>query len=86
MSLFDVITKSETAAPYAATAVSNALIKIVGQDVCGFRRNTQTSYRIVEHAATIRAEIDALIKKVEDGSGDWDAYDDYTAAIDPLEE
>ena len=88
MSLFESLTKAAAnSISYPATAVSKALIEIVAEDVCTFRRNTQVSYRIVEQFSAIRKCIEDLIKEVEEPTTtDWTAYDTYTEAIDPLEE
>ena len=75
---------TETAESYPATSVSKFLIELIGKDVCAFRRNTQASYRLVEQARTIAAAIHGLIKRVDEHD-DWEAFDKYTAAIDPLE-
>lgn len=75
---------TETAESYPATSVSKFLIETIGKDVCGFRRNTQASYRLVEQARIISSAINSLIKRVDEHD-DWDAFDKYTAAIDPLE-
>ncbi len=74
-----------TAESFPATSVSKYLIELIGKDVCAFRRNTQVSYRLVERARIIATGINNLIKRV-DSEDDWDAYDKYTQAIEPLEE
>ena len=73
---------------FAATALSRELIHAVAKQVCSFRRNTQVSYRVVEQYALIHQRVNGLIDTVENGQDAtaWDAYDTYTAAIDPLEE
>ena len=70
---------------YPATAVIRELIRGIAQDVCAFRRNTQISYRVVEQFSALRNGIDTRIKKVETEDV-WEAYDQYSQAIDPLEE
>ncbi|KAB5593132.1 hypothetical protein CTheo_3434 [Ceratobasidium theobromae] len=70
---------------YPVTEVIYNLIQILGADVCSFRRNPQTSYRLVELARDLHDEINNLIEKVEE-SGDWEDYIKYTEAIDPLEQ
>ncbi|PSR87339.1 hypothetical protein PHLCEN_2v5156 [Hermanssonia centrifuga] len=74
-----------TAESFPATSVSKYLIELIGKDVCAFRRNTQVSYRLVERARIIATGINNLIKRV-DTENDWDAYDKYTQAIEPLED
>lgn len=83
-SLFVNLTEP-TAESYPATNVSKYLIELIGKDVCAFRRNTQVSYRVVEQARAISRTINELIKRVDEND-DWDAFDKYTQAIDPLEE
>ncbi|KAJ3554194.1 hypothetical protein NM688_g3233 [Phlebia brevispora] len=83
-SLFINLTGADNAESYPATSVSKYLIELIGKDICGFRRNTQTSYRVVEQARAIAFAINTFIKRVEEHD-DWDAFDKYTEAIDPLE-
>ncbi|KAG8708729.1 hypothetical protein FRC09_001075, partial [Ceratobasidium sp. 395] len=70
---------------YPATDLVEHLIKLVGADVCALRKNTQTSYRFVDTARSLCDSINELIKRTED-DGDWDAFQKYSDAIDPLEE
>ncbi|KAG8725495.1 hypothetical protein FRC09_015788 [Ceratobasidium sp. 395] len=70
---------------YPATDLVEKLITLVGADVCALRKNTQTSYRFVDTARNLCDSINELIKRVET-EGDWDAFQKYSDAIDPLEE
>lgn len=82
---FDFATESKL--HFASTEAIKSLIHVVGADVCTFRRNTQVSYRFLELASNLWAEINKLINDVETSDDcDWAAYDKYVAAIDPLEE
>jgi cysteine synthase len=81
--LFSDITTLLTS-PYPATSLLKHLIDFVGVHVCSLRRNTQASYRFVEHARNLCDEINKLIGVVN-SQADWDAYDTYTQAINPLE-
>jgi hypothetical protein len=79
---------SDIAAPltssYPATSLLKHLIEFVGVRVCSLRRNTQASYRFIEHARNLCDEINKLIEVVN-SQADWHAYDTYTQAINPLE-
>ena len=82
-SLYLNLTEPE-AQSFPATNVSKYLIELIGKDVCSFRRNTQAAYRVVEQARTLAKTINELIADV-DNTGDFDAFDRYSPAIDPLE-
>jgi hypothetical protein len=70
----------------AATEVVNYLVQAVGRDVVSFQRNTQVSYMVVERARDIVKEINGLIAKVENSIAvDWNSFEKFTTAIDPLE-
>lgn len=95
-SLFNLLTTGDSSTPsvsktYPATDLIDYLIKVVAHDACKAKRNTLTSYKVVETARKISEEIKTLIQKVEDdddeiGSDDiWDQFDQYAAAITPLE-
>ncbi|KAI0300029.1 hypothetical protein B0F90DRAFT_1630389, partial [Multifurca ochricompacta] len=59
----------------------------VGRDVVSFRRNTQVSYMVVERARDIVDAINEYIQKVENSdTGDWDSFEKFTQAVEPLEE
>ncbi|KAG8741846.1 hypothetical protein FRC10_002356 [Ceratobasidium sp. 414] len=81
-SLLEEWTKSPE---FAATELVEHLIKLTGAEVCTFRKNTQASYRFVDTARGLCDRINNLIKKVEE-DGDWEAFEAYSEAIDPLEE
>ncbi|KAF8593608.1 hypothetical protein BDV93DRAFT_549482 [Ceratobasidium sp. AG-I] len=70
----------------AATQAIGSLIDVIAADVCALRRNNQVSYHFLELARKLWIHIDSLIKAVEDNEYNWDAFDKYIAAIDPLEE
>jgi hypothetical protein len=72
---------------YSVTDLIKYLIEVIGYDACALKRNTQTTYRLVNNASQIYKQINDLIKVVETEDGDtWDDFDKYTGAIDPLEE
>ncbi|CAE6420437.1 unnamed protein product [Rhizoctonia solani] len=70
---------------YPATDLIYKLLHHTGADVASFRRNCQVSYRLVEYARDLYDGINQGIQKAED-SGEWEHYDEYNRAIDPLEE
>ncbi|KAG9095612.1 hypothetical protein FS749_010107 [Ceratobasidium sp. UAMH 11750] len=80
--LFEEWTKSPE---FAATELVEHLIKLTGAEVCTFRKNTQASYRFVDTARSLCDRINGLITKVE-SDGDWEAFEAYSEAIDPLED
>jgi hypothetical protein len=70
-----------------ATESVKYLVQAVGRDVVSFRRNTHVSYMAVERARDIIKSINEYIAKVEDSeTGDWDSFEKFTMAIEPLEE
>jgi hypothetical protein len=70
-----------------ATESVKYLVQAVGRDVVSFRRNTHVSYMAVERAREIIKSINEYIAKVEDSeTGDWDSFEKFTMAIEPLEE
>ncbi|KAG8706766.1 hypothetical protein FRC11_007985, partial [Ceratobasidium sp. 423] len=70
---------------YQATDVIYKLLRVVGTEVCSFRRNHQVAYRLVERARDLYDAINARIHLV-DINDSWEDYEVYTQAIDPLEE
>lgn len=71
----------------AATEAVKYLFQAVGRDVVSFRRNTQVSYMVVERARDVVGAINNYIAKVENSvDGDWDSFEKFTVAIEPLEE
>ena len=70
---------------YPATELIKYLIDAVGRDVMSFRRNAQVSYLLVDRTRDIFDAINAYIQRTESGE-DWDSYDKFTNAIDPIEE
>ena len=72
---------------FAVTAVSKALIDVVARDVAAFRFHNHAAFHLVGRFSTICKKVEELVQAIEGGPGDnWDAYDKYTPAIDPLEE
>ncbi|KAI0263561.1 hypothetical protein BC834DRAFT_844447 [Gloeopeniophorella convolvens] len=71
---------------FPATEVIRYLLKTVDRDVVTFRRNTQVPYMILDRVRELVNGIDGLIKKVEEGTGDWNSFDAYSRAIAPLED
>lgn len=71
----------------AATEAVKYLVQAVGRDVVSFRRNTQVSYMVVDRARDVIKAINEYITKVEGSTtGDWDSFEKFTVAIEPLEE
>lgn len=70
---------------YPATELIKYLIDAVGRDVMSFRRNAQVSYLLVDRTRDIFDAINAYIQNTESGE-DWESFDRYTNAIDPIEE
>jgi len=70
---------------YGATELSQELISLSGQHICNFKRNAQTTYRIISRAREICKQINTLIERVE-RENDWNIYDKYSSAVGPLEE
>lgn len=75
---------------YQATKLSKYLIGVIANDVSKAKRNTLTSYRLVELVRDICCGIDSRIADVEadedeDEDYDWTKFDEYTQAIIPLE-
>jgi hypothetical protein len=70
---------------YPATELIKYLIDAVGRDVMSFRRNAQVSYLLVDRTRDIFDAINTYIQRTESGE-DWESYDKFTSAIDPIEE
>lgn len=70
---------------YPATELVKYLTDAVGRDVMSFRRNAQVSYLLVDRTRDIFDAINTYIQRTELGE-DWDSYDKFTSAIDPMEE
>jgi hypothetical protein len=71
----------------AATESVKYLAQAVGRDVMSFRRNTHVSYMVAERARDIISAINEYIARVEDSEiADWDSFEKFTVAIEPLEE
>ena len=88
-SLFDELKGPWKDAPqgFASTDLPRLLIQYVGHDVCKLRRNTQVSFRIVDRARTIWAQLNDLVAAIDEvKTNDWKKYDNFVAAVDPLEE
>ena len=72
---------------FAATEAITFLLQAIGRDVVSFRRNTHVSYLVVERARDIANAVNEYIARVESSTtGDWDSYEKFSAAIEPLEE
>ncbi|KDQ58714.1 hypothetical protein JAAARDRAFT_69151 [Jaapia argillacea MUCL 33604] len=88
-SLFEALTAKSSASPdYPVTDLIDTLIKVCARDICSFKFNHQTSYTLISRARDIRDEINVCIQAVQDlhNDSDWDKYDQYTKAIDDLED
>lgn len=70
---------------YPVTELIKYLIDAIGRDVMSFKRNAQVSYLLVDRTRDIFDAINACIQRTESGE-DWDSYDRFTSAIDPIEE
>jgi hypothetical protein len=70
---------------YPATELIKYLIDAVGRDAMSLRRNAQMSYLLVDRTRDIFDAINTHIRRVESGE-DWESYDKFTSAIDPIEE
>ncbi|KAH7313243.1 hypothetical protein B0J17DRAFT_634189 [Rhizoctonia solani] len=79
------ITQPKSELLYSATNVIYKLLRVVGSEVCSFRRNHQIAYRLVERARDLYDAINARIHLV-DLNNSFEDYEIYTQAIDPLEE
>lgn len=72
---------------HGATEAVRYLLEAVGRYAVSFQRNTNVSYMVIERARDIVKAINECIIKVEDSpTGDWDSYDKFSNAIEPLEE
>ncbi len=72
---------------FAATEAIKCLLQAIGRDVVSFRRNTHVSYLVVERARDIVNTINEYISRVESSTtADWDSFEKFSVAIEPLEE
>ncbi|KAH8991458.1 hypothetical protein EDB86DRAFT_2830832 [Lactarius hatsudake] len=72
---------------FAATEAIKCLLQAIGHDVVSFRRNTHVSYLVVERARDIVNAINEYISRVESSdTGDWDSFEKFSSAIEPLED
>ncbi|KAH9058117.1 hypothetical protein EDB87DRAFT_952989 [Lactarius vividus] len=72
---------------FAATEAIKYLLQAIGRDVVSFRRNTHVSYLVVERARDIVNAINEYISRVEHSdTGDWDSFEKFSSAIEPLED
>ncbi|KAI9439116.1 hypothetical protein H4582DRAFT_117595 [Lactarius indigo] len=72
---------------FAATEAIKCLLQAIGRDVVSFRRNTHVSYLVVERARDIVTAINEYISRVESSdAGDWDSFEKFSSAIEPLED
>ena len=76
-----------TGSNFPATEAIKWLLQVIGRDVVSFRRNTHVSYLVVERARDIVNTINDYIARVESSTtGDWESFDKFSTAIEPLEE
>lgn len=76
-----------TGSSFAATEAIKWLLQVIGRDVVSFRRNTHVSYLVVERARDIVNTINDYIARVENSvTGDWESFEKFSTAIEPLEE
>lgn len=74
---------------HGATDAVKYLFQAVGRTVVSSQYNTNVSCMVVEHARDMVKAVNECINDVENSSlatGDWDSFDKYSNAIDPLEE
>ncbi|KAB5591893.1 hypothetical protein CTheo_4681 [Ceratobasidium theobromae] len=76
---------SQPAHSYPVTESIHTLIQHISSEVSSLRRNMHTMCKLVEVARGLHDRINQSIHEV-DQTGDWEVYDTYTQAIDPLEE
>ncbi|QRV79908.1 hypothetical protein RhiJN_07923 [Ceratobasidium sp. AG-Ba] len=79
---FDLAGSQATHVP--ALYLSEQLVRLIGSEVCTFRRNAQASYRFVDTAYRFVGEIRGLIEKVL-SENSLDAFSKWTKALKPLE-
>jgi hypothetical protein len=76
-----------TGSSFAATEAIKWLLQVIGRDVVSFRRNTHVSYLVVERARDIVNTINEYIARVESSTtADWESFEKFSEAIEPLEE
>jgi hypothetical protein len=72
---------------HGATEVVKYLLQAVGRDIVSLQRNTHVSYMVAERARDIVKAINECIINVENSAtGDWESFDKFSEAIEPLEE
>jgi DNA-binding LacI/PurR family transcriptional regulator len=72
---------------HGATEAVKYLLEAVGRNIASFQRNTHVSYMVAERARDIVKAINACIISVENSATeDWESYDKFSEAIEPLEE
>jgi DNA-binding LacI/PurR family transcriptional regulator len=72
---------------HGATEAVKYLLQAVGRDIASLQRNTHVSYMVAERARDIVKAINDCIINVENSAtGDWESFDKFSKAIDPLEE
>ncbi|KZP34099.1 hypothetical protein FIBSPDRAFT_943159 [Athelia psychrophila] len=77
----------KTAAAIGATALIQSLLEITAFDACTKKRNAFTTLSVISNARDLCKNIHTRIEAVDNsGLGEWGAFKEYTAAIDPLEE
>ena len=75
---------------HEATDLIRFLLRVIAHDACSARYNSLTVYKLVETLLTVSNKLGGLIHNVDSETGtdanSWKDYDDFTAAIHPLEE
>lgn len=75
---------------HGATDAVKYLFQAVGRTVVSSQYNTNVSCMVVEHARDMVKAVNECINKVENSTAatadDWDSFDKFSNAIDPLEE
>ncbi|CAE6420490.1 unnamed protein product [Rhizoctonia solani] len=70
---------------FPATDIVHSLLQEIETIVSSSRHYLRVSYTLIERARRLYNEINQRISRVET-TGDWDDYEIYTQAIDPLEQ
>ncbi|QRV94490.1 hypothetical protein RhiJN_22508 [Ceratobasidium sp. AG-Ba] len=81
---FDWTDPPATVKHIPALYLSEQLVRLIGSDVCTYRRNAQASYRFVDTAHRFICEIRGLVEKVLNDNC-LDSFKVWTQALKPLE-
>lgn len=80
-------TESSTSEDVGATALIQSLLEVTAFDACTAKRNTFATLGVISKARDLCKNIHTLAEKVDkDELLDWSSYEEYTKAIDPLEQ